>query len=235
MFMTFDGTPLIIKHRVNSIKELQTIDQKYGVEIDIRRDNRTGSLYLNHDSGTGDDFFEYMDVLADRKNRFIILNIKEMGIEQRVIDAANERGVEDYFLLDLEFPFIYRAAMGTIPNLGGRVAIRYSEAEPLEQAMILAKYPIRFGWVFVDVNTRLPLDANVCKQIEGAGYKTCIVCPSRWNRPDDIPKFIEQMKKEGINIDAVMTKDPYTDQWEKSGVLRPFYPAKNKRQGTSIT
>ena len=214
------GEPLIIQHRVNTIDALRKTPKKYGVEIDIRHDNRTGSLYMNHDPGTGDDFFEYMKVFAKQGNHFIILNIKETGIEQRVIDAANMLGIRNYFLLDVEFPFIYRAANGLVPNLGNRIAIRYSEAEPLEQAMVLKG---KFGWVFVDVNTRLPLDAETCRQIEDAGYKTCIVCPSRWKRPEDIPTFIGQMKKEGVKIDAVMTKDPYTEQWEKSDVLRPFH------------
>lgn len=218
--------PLIIKHRVNTINELRTIEPRYGVEIDIRHDNRNGSLYLNHDPGEGDDFFEYMDVLAEQGNRFIIFNPKEMGIEQRIIDAAKECGIEDYFLLDLEFPFIYRAAHGGVPDVGKRIAIRYSEAEPLEQAILLKG---KFGWLFVDVNTRLPLDREICKKIEDAGFRTCIVCPSRWKRPEDIPRFIEQMKSEGVMIDAVMTKDPYTEQWEKSGVIRQFHPANEQR------
>lgn len=210
---------LIIQHRVNNIGALRKIQPKYGVEIDIRHDNRTGSLYLNHDPGEGDDFFEYLDVFAEQGNRFAIFNPKEIGIEQRIIEAAKERGIEDYFLLDPEFPFIYRAAQGGVPNIGKRIAIRYSEAEPLEQAMLLKG---RFDWVFVDVNTRLPLDKKICNMLDEAGFRTCIVCPSRWKRPDDIPKFIEQMKKEGIKIDAVMTKDPYAEQWENSGVVRPF-------------
>ncbi|MBI2172884.1 MAG: hypothetical protein HYT73_01585 [Candidatus Aenigmarchaeota archaeon] len=213
------GEPLIIQHRVNAIDALRKTPKKYGVEIDIRHDNRNGSLYLNHDPGTGDDFFEYMDVLAEQRNRFVIFNPKEMGVEQRIIDAASERGIEDYFLLDLEFPFIYRASQGGVPGVGKRIAIRYSEAEPLEQALLMKD---KFDWLFIDVNTRLPLDREIYRKIEDAGFRTCIVCPSRWKRPEDISRFIQQMKSEGIKIDAVMTKDPYAEQWEKSGVLRPF-------------
>ena len=38
---------ILIKHRVNTIKELVRINPKYGVEIDVRSDQN--KLLLNHD------------------------------------------------------------------------------------------------------------------------------------------------------------------------------------------
>ncbi|MBI2084693.1 MAG: hypothetical protein HYT70_03740 [Candidatus Aenigmarchaeota archaeon] len=208
---------LVVRHRVNKIADLRQVEPKYGVEIDVRHDNRTGRLYLNHDPGTGDDFEDYMEVFASQGNRFVIFNIKEAGIEARVIEVAKRLGIEDYFLLDVEFPFIYRAAFGDgVSGLDGRIAIRYSEAEPIEQALMLAG---RLKWVWVDTNTRLPLDKENYRKLKEAGFKLALVCPERWGRPQNIPKFIEQMKGDGVMVDAVMTAKDYVKQWEESGIL----------------
>lgn len=223
MVMNEFDQPLVIRHRVNTIEGLRKVNQKYGVEVDIRHDNRTGGLYLNHEPGTGDDFEEYMKVFAEQGNRFVIFNAKETGLETRIIEIAQKLDIEDYFLLDVEFPFIYRAAFKGVPNLNGRVAIRFSEAEPIEQALLLKG---KFKWVWVDTNTKLPLDAKVYNQLKDAGYKLALVCPERWGRPQDIPVFIEQMKRDGVKIDAVMTGEAYVSQWENSGVLNPFFSRK---------
>lgn len=213
----------IIYHRINTIEKLKIVPPRYGVEIDVRHDNRTGKLYLNHDPGTGDDFEEYMKVFAAQKNAFVIFNIKEAGIEQKVIDIAEEYKVENYFLLDVEFPFIFRAAadgkhgLKPVNHLNGRIAIRYSEAEPIEQALSLQG---KFKWVWVDTNTRLPLNEKIVQQLTTAGFKLCLVCPERWGRPEDIARYIETMKKEGILLDAVMTNEKYVAQWETSEVIR---------------
>lgn len=213
----FDSQPLVIKHRVNTIEELRRVHPRYGVEIDIRHDNRTAGLYLNHDPGTGDDFEEYMKVFAEQGNRFVIFNTKETGLESRIIGIAKRLGVEDYFFLDVEFPFIYRAAFKDVPDLNRRIAIRFSEAEPIEQALLLKG---KFQWVWVDTNTRLPLDKETYKKLVDVGYRLALVCPERWGRPQDIPVYIEQMKRDGIKIDAVMTAEAYVEQWESSGVFR---------------
>ena len=220
----FNGQPLVIRHRVNTIEGLRKVNPKYGVEIDIRHDNRTGGLYLNHEPGTGDDFEEYMKVFAQQGNRFVIFNTKETGIEIRVIEIAQKLHVEDYFLLDVEFPFIYRAAFKSVPSLNGRVAIRFSEAEPIDQALFLKG---KFKWVWVDTNTRLPLDTEIYRQLISSGYKLALVCPSRWGRPQDIQLYIEQMKRDGIKIDTVMTAEEHVQLWENSGVLNPFFSLKS--------
>lgn len=220
----FDGQPLVIKHRVNTIEELRRVHPRYGVEIDIRHDNRTERLYLNHDPGTGDDFEEYMKVFAEQGNRFVVFNTKETGLESRIIEIAKRLGVEDYFFLDAEFPFIYRAAFKGVPDLNGRIAIRYSEAEPMEQALLLKG---KFGWVWVDTNSRLPLDPTIHKELRDAGYKLALVCPERWGRPQDIPVYTGQMKRDGVTIDTVMAAEAYAEQWENSGVLNPFFSRKS--------
>ena len=216
-------TPLIILHQINTITELNMTMPKYGVEVDIRHDNRTGRLYLNHDPGTGDDFEDYLKKFSEQGNKFIIFNIKEAGIEERVVGLASKYNVEDYFLLDVEFPFIFKAASegkhssDTFFGLNGRIAIRYSEAEPLANAL---QFKGIFKWAWTDTITRLPLDARIYEQLIGARYKIALVSPERWGRPDDLSAYMTYMKNEGIKLDAVMTDIKYAGQWENSGVLK---------------
>jgi len=196
---------LIIRHRVNSIQQLLETPKKYGVEIDIRAFG--SKLILNHEPHeNGEDFEEY---LKNFDHAFVIFNIKEAGIEQEVIDLAKKYNIKDYFLLDVEFPFIFKATR----QLGfKKIAIRYSEAEPIE--MVLEQKNLA-EWVWVDVNTRLPLDKEIYKQLKQAGFKICLVCPERWGRPEDIENYIDILKQNEISIDAVMTSLECAEKWEK--------------------
>ena len=114
------------------------------------------------------------------------------------------RGITDCFLLDVEFPHLYRAA-----RKGERaIAVRYSEDECIETVL---KYKGRVDWVWIDTISRLPLDAQVVEQLRG--FKTCLVCPERWGRPQDIPVYRKQLAELGIKIDAVMTAEAHVAAW----------------------
>jgi len=196
--------PLIIRHRANTIKQLQETPEKYGVEIDIRANNN--KLILNHEPHSGgEDLEEY---LKSYKHSFIIFNIKEAGIENQIIQLAEKYNIKDYFLLDVEFPFIYNASRNKGFN---KIAIRFSEAEPIEMA--LAQKDL-VEWVWIDTNTQLPLNKENHQKLKQAGFKSCLVCPERWGRPEDIEKYIDYMKENNIQIDAVMTSLEYADKWE---------------------
>jgi len=196
---------LIIRHRVNQIGELKKTPKEYGVEIDVRAYKK--ELILNHEPfQKGDNLREY---LKNCKHRFIAFNIKEAGIEQKVINLAEKYKVKDYFLLDVEFPFIYQA---TRNNKFRKIASRFSEAEPIEMSLAQKKY---LDWVWVDTNTQLPLNSKFYKQLKDAGFKLCLVCPERWGRPEDIDKYIDYMKQNKMFPDAVMTSLDYAEKWKK--------------------
>lgn len=194
-----------IAHRINSIAKLADVPEDWGVEIDVRHDNRNNQLYLNHDPGTGDDLEDY---LKNFHHRFVVFNIKEAGIEQRCIDLAAQYGIpkENFFLLDVEFPYLYRASRKEGVR---KIAVRYSEAEPIE--MTLAQKGL-VDWVWIDTNTKLPLDANVVHKL--SGFKTCLVSPDRWGRPQDIPAYRKQMDNLGFKLDAVMVGLEHKHLWE---------------------
>ena len=206
---------IIIRHRINTIEGLKQVPTKYGVEIDVR--GYGNKLLLNHDPIEDPrQYDELEEFLQNYHHSFIIFNLKEAGYEQRVIDLAAKYGIENYFLLDVEFPYLYR---GTRKENVRKIAVRYSEAEPIEavEAQVKEGQPL-LDWVWIDTNTVLPLDAEIMERLRP--FKTCLVCPERWGRPEDIQPYIDKMKSLGFKLDAVMTAAPYVEQWERSGVLR---------------
>lgn len=200
----------IIIHRVNTIEKLNKIPKEYGVEIDIR--GYGNKLFLNHD--TIDDSKKYVSLdeyLKHYNHAFIIFNVKESGYEGQIIELAKKYGIENYFLLDVEFPYLYRA---TRKDGFRNIAVRYSEAEPIDAVLAqIVDGKTLLDWVWIDTNTKLPLDKNIVEKLKL--FKTCLVCPERWGRPQDIFNYISQMKKLNFKPDAVMTAFEYAKDWEK--------------------
>jgi hypothetical protein len=192
----------IVIHRINTIKALGMIPTIYGCEIDIRTDG--SRLILNHDPFKGGDNF--LDYLDKYRHGLLVLNIKEAGIEQFVLDEVRKRNISNHFVLDVEFPYIYRAT-----REGERaIAIRYSEDEPVE---LVRKYNDKADWVWIDTNTMLPLNKHVITQF--GRMKTCLVCPERWGRPQDILPYRRKMKDLNFSLSAVMTNIEYVHCWEQ--------------------
>ena len=190
----------IVAHRINTVERLRRLPTHWGVELDLRTDG--SELILNHDPFKGGESF--VDYLAEYRHALMVLNIKEAGIEDEVLRLVRARGITDCFLLDVEFPYLYRAA-----RKGERaIAVRYSEDECIETVL---KYKGRVDWVWIDTISRLPLDAQVVEQLRG--FKTCLVCPERWGRPQDIPAYRKQLGELGLQIDAVMTAEAHVAAW----------------------
>ena len=114
----------IIIHRVNQRVQLRNIPPAYGVEIDLRAEG--SAIILNHDPFHGGEPLEAW--LEDYRHGLLVMNIKEAGIESEAIRLAELRGVGRFFLLDVEFPYIYRATR----RGERRIAMRFSEDECLE-------------------------------------------------------------------------------------------------------
>ncbi|MBI2035476.1 MAG: hypothetical protein HYT12_02195 [Candidatus Liptonbacteria bacterium] len=197
---------LIVEHRVNTISGLKNVAPEHGVEIDMRHDTRNDRLYLSHDVLVGeklnatDDLDSYM---ANFHHAFVVFNVKEAGIEQRCINLAAKYGIpkSKYFLLDVEFPYLYRASR----KEGVReIAVRYSEAEPIE--MTLAQKGL-VDWVWIDTNTTLPLDKATVEKL--GGFKTCLVGPDRWSRPNDTIPYLQKIKEFGLPLTAIMVGKEY--------------------------
>ena len=95
----------IIIHRVNLLKRLRKLPTFFGAEIDIR--SKGSKLILNHEPDNKGDKFE--DYLSEYKHGTLILNIKEAGIENEVIKKVKQAKINSYFLLDVEYPYIFKS------------------------------------------------------------------------------------------------------------------------------
>ena len=137
----------IIIHRVNTINELKDIDKKFGTEIDIR--SWGSQLILNHEPfSNGENLVNYLD---EYHHGTLVLNIKEDQIEDEVLRLVRERSqIKSYFLLDVEFSYLYRASRQGEKN----IAIRFSEDESIKT---VKKYVGMIDWVWIDTNTKLPI------------------------------------------------------------------------------
>ena len=187
-------------HRVNTIHELRAVPTEYGCEIDIRANG--SDLILNHEPFVGGD--KLHDYMNEYQHGLLVLNIKEAGIEDAALRVVRENSDCDHFLLDVEFPYIYRAS-----RQGERaIAMRYSEDEAIETVL---NYKGTVDWVWIDTNTRLPLDANSVRQLQG--FNTCLVCPSRWNRSEQISTYKEMMSRLQFSPEAVMTSLELVEEW----------------------
>ncbi len=189
----------LISHRRNSIEELKATPREYGVEVDIRSDN--GKLVIHHDPfALGDDFEEWM---KHYRHGTLILNVKEEGLESRLIDLMKQHGIDDYFFLDQSFPFLIKWS-----KLGEhRCAVRVSEFESIETALSLSG---KVDWVWVDCFTKFPLNGQEAKRLQDAGFKLCLVSPELQGRPADtaIPELAKLLAERQITADAICTKNP---------------------------
>ena len=188
-----------ISHRCNTIEELKAAPTEYGVEVDIRSDG--GKLIIHHDPfAVGDDFEEWIKYY---QHGTLILNVKEEGLEARLINLMKQYEIADYFFLDQSFPFLIKWS-----KLGERhCAVRVSEFESIETALTLAG---KIDWVWVDCFTRFPLSGEDAKRLQDAGFKLCLVSPELQGRSAEttIPELAKQLAKLQITADAICTKKP---------------------------
>lgn len=191
-----------IIHRVNKIEELKKIPKEFGVEVDIRSLNN--KLILNHEPfGDGDLLDDY---LANFNHAFIVLEIKEEGIEQKVIELCKKHNIENYFLLSVTFPFIYLLSKEGIR----KTALRFSEFESVDSCLALKGL---VDWVWVDTFNKNPLNVEIYNKLKEAGFKLCLVSPDRWGRPEENKSINDFFKQNNIILDAIMVGNENKDDW----------------------
>jgi len=190
---------ILVRHRRNTLDELRATDPSLGIEVDIR--SHGSRLIVHHDAFVdGEDFERWLD---GYRHRLLILNVKEEGLEDRLIALMRERGIEDWFFLDQSFPFLVKTARRGEP----RCAVRVSEFESIDTAMTLAG---KVRWIWVDCFTRFPLDGAQAAALQAAGFSLCLVSPELQGRDaaTGIPALRELLAREGIAPEAVCTKEP---------------------------
>ncbi|EGK4381654.1 hypothetical protein IO796_001598, partial [Campylobacter lari] len=115
---------MIFLHRQN---DMQENIENFGVEIDLRYDKE---LILNHDVLNKNQQYP----LLKNKKQFIknipiICNIKESGLEEKIIDLLSGY---DYYFLDSQIPDILRLSKN---GHQGKFIIRISDVESYNQKL----------------------------------------------------------------------------------------------------
>lgn len=189
----------IIVHRKNTIEELKDTPLQYGIEMDIR--SYGNDLVVHHEPFVKGELFK--EWLANFHHKTLILNVKEEGLEDKVLELVHHYGIEDYFFLDQSFPFLVKTAKQGEKSC----AVRVSEFEAIESALSLASY---IDWCWVDYFTHFPLNKASAARLQNAGLKLCLVSPELqgFEASVHIPMLRSILERELIFPEAVCTKFP---------------------------
>ena len=186
----------IFHHRRNTVSEILEVPQTDGVEIDLRSSN--GEIILQHDPFLAGVLFK--DWLKSWEGQFLILNVKEEGIETRILELLKIFKVKEYFFLDQSFPFMVKTL-----KMGNRsVAARVSDLESIETAL-----KIESDWAWLDcfsgewdfIQSAVPI-------LHSAKKKICLVSPElvRVDVDDELLYLQSMIKANDLVIDGVCTK-----------------------------
>ena len=192
---------LLIKHRVNTIDDLIRTQQSFGVEIDVRTSG--SDLIIQHDP------FEcgvkLVDWLKYFRHKFLIVNVKEDGLENYIYSLIQSLNISNFFFLDQSFPSLYKFSK-RFPEF---CAVRVSDIETIETAL-----NSRAGWIWFDSHSGswdyLSTISDRCLDIPA---KKCLVSPElqRSDFENELNNLKTSINTLSFKFDAVCTKLP--NEW----------------------
>lgn len=187
---------LFIHHRKNLSQEIRFVPSKDGVEIDLRSNGE--QIYLQHDAFVqGEDFETWLD---SWNGQFLVLNVKEEGLEDRILKILTKRQISEYFFLDQSFPFLVR----TLRKGNQKVAARVSDIESIETALA-----VNCEWVWIDCfNGDWSFLENTIPRLVLAGKKICLVSPElvRVDSGIELASLQSILRSIPFQVDAVCSK-----------------------------
>ncbi len=191
----------IIRHRINTTLELNSLNPEFGVEIDLRSDVSTpGHIHLSHDPWVkGESFVSWLEVFTKRKiSGPILLNTKEDLLEARIISLLEQYHVKNYFFIDTTVPTLVKNVQS---GLGEKFSVRLSHYEP---ESFVECFEGKVNWIWADCFNKQPLQLEQLYKFKSK-FKICLVSPElHGGTTSDIARFT-QFKDV---IDAVCTKQP---------------------------
>ena len=188
---------IYIKHRVNTLEKLKKTDPKYGLEIDLR--SYKNDLILNHEPFENGVLFEKW--LNEFNHKYLILNVKEEGLEDKCVYLMKKYRITNFFFLDQSFPMLIKTALGG--NI--KTAVRFSSYESIDTVL---KFKDIVEWVWIDYYEMYPLNNQIIEILKINNFKICLVSPELQGRSTETilraQSSISSFKK---NISAVCTKN----------------------------
>ncbi|MDA9206383.1 hypothetical protein N9O45_03420 [Planktomarina temperata] len=188
--------PKVIAHRINSKSQLLKLDRRLGAEVDIRSDYQ--KLYIQHDPFTsGEAFSDWLDCYD---HGTLILNVKEEGLEEFILEKLKEREITDFFFLDQSYPFLLRNSI----RLDKKSAVRLSEYESIETVELMRNSA---SWVWVDYFSTAILDTKLSERLKCLGLNICLVSPELQGfNENKVEQYQRYLVANRIAFDAVCTK-----------------------------
>tara|TARA_B100000902_G_scaffold379762_1_gene414414 strand:- start:318 stop:914 length:597 start_codon:yes stop_codon:yes gene_type:complete len=193
-----------IIHRVNNLSKLSKIDKDYGVEIDVIYEKN--QFLLKHSPfETSNELLSLEEFLKVYDNKKLIINVKTAGIEEKVINIA-KKYLDNFLLLDVEFPFIVR----NYKEYGKHLMLRVSKYENINDLNYFNKY---IDWIWLDTYESFEFDKEFIDLLNL--FNICLVSIERWDKNYNVSNFINEVNDLGLNIKAVMTEEKVVKDWEK--------------------
>ena len=192
----------IIAHRRNKINELLDTPRRFGIEVDIRSNGQ--KLIISHDPFA--TFVDFEEWIAFYNHGTLILNVKEEGLENKLLNVMSEFSIKKFFFLDQSFPFLIKTAQ----TGEKRTAVRFSEYESLSTVLSLKGL---VNWVWIDWFTRFPLNKKTYLELKSSNFKICLVSPELQGFGEKECNFLKKVIREKqLEVDAICTKK--LDFWE---------------------
>jgi len=190
---------LVVAHRRNLPAEVASTPHDQGIEMDIR--SFGDRLVVTHEPfDPGVDLAEWLD---HYQHAFLVANVKEEGLEQRVEVMLADRGIERWAYLDQSFPFMVK----TLRRGENRCMVRVSEYESVQTALAA---PGRPDWVWLDSFTGALPPREDLAALAGDGRRTMLVSPELQGRDPgpEVEVLRRRLDEAGLALDAVCTKRP---------------------------
>ena len=189
---------LIIKHQVNTLDELYSTDTSNGIEIDIRTKDNT--LIIQHEPFI--EGVELQEWLLHFKHKYLILNVKEDGLEEKLKYEMQRFNIKNFFFLDQPYPSIIK----TLKTGERRIAARFSEYETIHNLRILKG---QIDWVWIDHFTKSPLNQETYRELKQCAFKICLVSPElQGHNKSEVIELRRRISEKALIPDAVCTKFP---------------------------
>ena len=160
---------LIIKHRINTSNNLKKVIKDFGVEIDLR--SHKNEIYLHHDPFKKGELFKTW--IKSYNHKLIVLNVKEEGLENKILKILEKNKIKNYFFHDQTFSSLLKNKNKT------NVSLRYSEYEDLKKKNKLFD---KVKWLWIDNFNEIKLEEKFYFFLKKKKDKICIVSPKIVNK-----------------------------------------------------
>ena len=122
----------------------------------------------------------------------------ESGIEEKVIEQLDKNKILNFFLLDVEFPYILQ----NYEKYGNNLSLRFSKYEEIDT---IKNFIGKVKWVWVDTYDDFNLDSEQANTLRN--FNLCLVSPSRWGYENKINHYLNKFKNHDLSFEAIMVEE----------------------------